>query len=190
MDWLPVVGAFGIGGLLGNLLTSYLTSRREKGAREVGFRKQQLEEFYGPLLAKHKEIRARSELRVKLQEAIDQGHVEEMLLAGRGNIEAASDVHVPSIVKNVQDESATFRDVLMPRYREMVDVFREKMWLAEPKTREYFAGLVEFVDVWDKILDDRLPRRIAPAIGHTENNLKPFYAHLEEEHDRLRSLVS
>jgi len=190
MDWVALLGALSVGGLLGNLLTQLLTGKREKDARTVAFRKQQLEQFYGPLLSIHKEIRARSELRVKLQTAIDEGHLEDMLRAGPGKTEAASDVYIPAIMKNIQDESATFRDVLMPRYREMIAVFREKMWLAETGTRRYFPGLIEFVDVWDKILDNKLPRSIAPAIGHSEANLQPFYEHLEAEHDRLRALIS
>jgi hypothetical protein len=64
------------------------------------------------------------------------------------------------------------------------------MWLADPETRGYYSGLVEFVDVWDKILAEKLPRSIAPAIGHTEANLKHFYEHLEAMHDRLRTEVS
>ncbi len=93
------------------------------------------------------------------------------------------------ILQIVDDENKTFREVLMPRYQEMVNVFREKMWLAEPETRDYFPGLIEYVDVWDKILSDRLPREVAPAIGHAEENLKPFYSHLEATHDRLRSEI-
>jgi hypothetical protein len=190
MDWIPLFGALGVGGLGGTLLSQVMTGHREKAARAVAFRKQQLEQFYGPQLAMHKEIRARSELRVKLQKAIDTGHIEDMLKAGPGKTEAASDPHIGVIAKNIQDENATFRDVLMPCYREMVNVFREKMWLAEPETRDFFPKLVEFVDVWDKILADKLPGSIAPAIGHTEENLKPFYRHLEKVHDRLRSEVS
>jgi len=184
------VAALGVGGWIGALINNWMMVRRETAARAVQFRKQQLEQFYGPLVAIHKEIRARSELRVKLQNAIDSRHVQDMLLAGPGKTEEASDAHLPSIVKNVQDENETFRNVLMPRYREMINVFRDKMWLAERETREFFNSLIEFVDVWDKILDDKLPRSVAPAIGHTEENLKPFYRHLEEVHDRLRSEIS
>jgi hypothetical protein len=182
-----VVAALGVGGLIGTVVSNWMTTRREKAARAVTFRKQQLEQFYGPLLAMHKEIRARSELRVKLQEAIDAPHLADMLHVGPGKTEEASDAHLSAIVTNVKEENETFRDVLMPRYREMVDVFRNKMWLAEPETRDYFKGLIEFVDVWDKILANKLPHSIAPAIGHTEENLLPFYRHLEEVHDRLRS---
>jgi hypothetical protein len=138
----------------------------------------------------HKEIRARSELRVKLAETIDRQHMDDMLLAGPGKTEEASDVHLPVIVANIQDESETFRSVLMPRYREMIDVFREKMWLAQPETRAFFSQLIDYVDVWDKILARKLPHSIASAVGHTEKSLHPFYDHLEEMHDRLRSEIS
>jgi hypothetical protein len=186
---LSVIAALGVGGWIGSVINNWMASHREMAARAVQFRKQQLEQFYGPLLAMHKEIRARSELRVKLQKAINTQHIEDMLLAGRGKTDEASDAHLPAILTNIRDESETFQNVLMPRYREMIDVFRGKMWLAEPETREYFKSLIEFVDVWDKILADKLPRSVAPAIGHTEQNLYPFYQHLEEVHDRIRSEV-
>jgi hypothetical protein len=45
-----------------------------------------------------------------------------MLLAGPGKTEKASDAHLPAILTNVRDEGETFRNVLMPRYRKMIDV--------------------------------------------------------------------
>jgi hypothetical protein len=143
---LSIVAALGVGGWIGSVINNWMTIRRETAARAVQFRKQQLEQFYGPLLAMHKEIRARSELRVKLQEAIDAQHMEDMLHAGPGKTEEASDARLPAILTNIWDENETFRNVLMPRYHEMIDVFRDKMWLAEPETREYFKNLIEFVD--------------------------------------------
>ena len=104
--------------------------------------------------------------------------------------EAASDPYIPAIHKNVLDENETFKELLMPKYRYMVTIFQQKMWLAEPETRPFLPKLVEFVYVWDKILNSRLPREIAGVIGHTEENLKPFYTHLEQMHDRLRSKIS
>jgi hypothetical protein len=77
MDWLQIIGALGVGGLLGTFGQQWMTGRREKAARTNAFKKQQLEEFYGPLLAMRKEIRARSELRVKLQEAVGE-YVQDM----------------------------------------------------------------------------------------------------------------
>ena len=194
MDWIPAIGALGIGALggavTGAIITQLMTNARDRRSQLIAHRKQQLEQFYGPLLAAHKEIRARSELRLKLQTALDSSHTEDMfsggISGGPAGVAAASDRHIPAILANVQDENQTFRDVLMPRYRDMLNVFREKMWLAEPETREFYQQFVEFVDVWDKILADKLPRSIAVTIDHTEQNLKPFYAHLEEVHDRFR----
>ncbi|QHP67457.1 hypothetical protein EI171_08475 [Bradyrhizobium sp. LCT2] len=188
--FLSIFGAFGVGGVIGVFVTQIMTNRREAANRRVAFKKQQLEQFYGPLLAAHKELRARSELRVKLQTALDDAHTEDMLRTGRERLEAASDPHISAITTNVQDENQTFREVLMPRYRQMIDTFRDKMWLAERETRPFFQQLIEFVDVWDKILADKLPRSAAVTINHTEKNLTPFYEHLEKIHDRLQSEVS
>jgi hypothetical protein len=95
-----------------------------------------------------------------------------------------------TVLANVQDENETLRDILIPTHHEMIKIFRDKMSLAEPETREHFKRLIEFVDVWDKVLEDGLPSLVAPAIGHTQQNLYPFYGHLEKMHERLRSKVS
>jgi hypothetical protein len=183
MDWGNIVsniGAMGVGGWIGVFISNWMRVRRETAARAVQFREQQLAQFYGPLLALHNEIRARSELRLKLQKAVNDLHGKDTLHAEPRK----------TVLANVQDENETLRNILIPTYHEMIKVFRDKMWLAEPETREHFKSLIEFVDVWDKILADKLPSSVAPAIGHTEQNLYPFYDHLEKMHERLRSKVS
>jgi hypothetical protein len=180
MDWgniLSNIGAMGVGGWIGLLIGNWMTARRETAATALQFRKQQLEQFYGPLLALHNEIRARSELRLKLQKVVNDLHAKGMLHAEPGK----------TVLANVQDENETLRSILIPTYHEMIKVFRDKMWLAEPETREHFKSLIEFVDVWEKILADKLPSSVAPAIGHPEQNLHRFYDHLEKMHERLRS---
>jgi hypothetical protein len=122
---VSILGTLGIGGVLGAFLNAWLTNRREEAKRRVEFCTRQLDEFYGPLLALHKEIRARSELRVKIQNAVDHAHVEDMLKAGPAGVKEASDLHLPGILKTIEDENQTLREILMPRYREMVDVFRQ-----------------------------------------------------------------
>src|SRR6266478_1567368 len=101
MDWWQFIAGLGVGSIAGVFVTQWMTNSRERRAREVQHRKQQLEKFYGPLLAAHKEIRARSELRVKIQEAIDSRHIENMLEAGPGRVEKASDAHLPAILTNI-----------------------------------------------------------------------------------------
>lgn len=167
---IPLISGFSglVGVAAGALLNSWLAGRRDRAIRRAEFLTRQLQEFYGPILSMRLEILARSELRVKVQHA------------------AAQMEGLPVMMAITRDENATLRDQLMPSYQNMVATFREKMWLAEPETRAHFKAFVEYVDVWEKVLRDALPRDIAPAIGHTEENLKPFYANLEAVHDRLR----
>jgi hypothetical protein len=183
---VSLLAALGVGGLIGTVVSNWLTTKREAAARRHESQLRKLKEFYGPLLSLRTEILARSELRVKVQEAVDRMHTEAMLEAGPARVNEASDAHLPGILQSITDENQTFREVLMPLYREMVRIFRENMWLAEPETRNHFSALIEFVDVWDKILSDRIPRSVAPTIGHTEKNLKSFYSNLAATHDRLR----
>jgi hypothetical protein len=68
MEWGNIVsniGAMGVGGWIGVFISNWVRVRRERAARAAQFREQQLAQFYGPLLALHNEIRARSELRLK-----------------------------------------------------------------------------------------------------------------------------
>ena len=74
----------------------------------------------------------------------------------------------------------------MVLYRKMIEVFRKRMWLAEPETREYLPQLIEFVDVWERRMRDAMPDEVVLAIEHSEENLRSFYDHLATTHDRLR----
>ena len=49
-----IVAALGVGGWIGSVINNWMTTRREIAARAVQFRKQQLEQLYGPPLAMHK----------------------------------------------------------------------------------------------------------------------------------------
>lgn len=190
-SWLQFLGGSAFGSIAGIVITSWLTSQRDHTARRVAFKRQQLQEFYGTLLAMHKEIRARSELRRKLAAYIDAHAMRGMDAATvAANQEKLQEEQYPVMVKNIQDEHETFRNVLMPRYRQMIDVFREKMWLADPTTRVFYYDLIEFVDVWDKIINEKAPLWVATEMGHSETKLHPFYEHLEKMNDDLRLQIS
>jgi hypothetical protein len=114
---ITLLATFGVGGLLGILVNNLLTNRRDNAKRRTEFYTRQLEEFYGPLLSLHNEIRAHSDLRVTIQQAIDESHVKAMLSAGPQVVEGVSDANIPIIRKNVQDENETFKQLVMPRYQ-------------------------------------------------------------------------
>ena len=74
MNWVTLLGALGLGGILGSLVQNWLTDRRENAKQKLEYIERQLQEFYNPLRSLHKEIRAHSQLRVKLQQALDDQH--------------------------------------------------------------------------------------------------------------------
>ena len=104
--------------------------------------------------------------------------------------ERATDETLAPMLAVMRDEYKIFTDISMPLYRKMLDVFREKMWLAEPETRRYLPLLIEFVDVWERHIRGTMPDEVVQEIKHTEENLHPFYDHLTATHDRRRSILA
>lgn len=179
-----------LSGLVGVLLGGWIALRSERERRKKEFALRQLSEFYGPLLCLRQEIRARSELRARISNAADALWKEKF--EGVRNPVVSQRILDDSSAKYsaiIADDNRSLRETLMPKYREMVDIFRERMWLAEPDTRSYFSSLIEFVDIWDRFLRDALPGEVIQAVGHSEENVHPFYDHLEEMCDRLRTRV-
>jgi hypothetical protein len=178
---VSILGALGVGSLIGTLVAAWLSNRRESAKRRIEFHTRQLEDFYGPLLSLRSYIKAHSELRVKLEQALDALHQDEV-----ENTRQGREISSAAIIANIDEANETFRDVLMPLYRDMIKVFRDRIWLAEPSTRMHFQALIEFVEVWEKVLKGTLERAAARKIGHSEKNLHPFYNNLERVLDRLR----
>jgi hypothetical protein len=184
-----IAAASGLGGVF---LGGWLSGRREKSKRRIDFVTLQLSEFYGPLVSLRAEIDARSRLRLKLEGAMDQAHMDGLLDAGRDaqRAEDVTDMAIPSMLMVMRDEDRIFKEVSMPLYRKMLDIFREKTWLAEPETRAFLPPLIEFVDVWERHILGTMPGELISEINHTERNLHPFYDHLVATHDRLRGIIA
>jgi hypothetical protein len=72
---------------------------------------------------------------------------------------------------------------IIPLYR--LDIFTDRMWLAEASTMRHYPALVEFVEVWNRFLDKSLPREVIDQIEHKEENLKPFYDDLQTHFTKL-----
>jgi hypothetical protein len=184
--WTPfVAGAFA---LVGGWLGAQLAARRDREERKFRFLTQQLEEFYGPLHATRQEIAARSILRPKVSSA-----------AGAAWHELYDGITDPERQREIEDrEWPKYKGIivynneqllgeLLPSYKKMLSLFREKMWLAEKSTRSHYQELVEFVDLWDRWLAGTLPAAVVEKIGHDESRLGPLY---EDVADRLEIIRS
>jgi hypothetical protein len=182
-------------GLLGVIVGSWLTDRREREKQRRDYITRQLSELYGPLLSLRRQVNARYALRERISAAIPESWDDDRVAyLQREGIDA-------KIIKETIDaELATFFEhdrrsferVLMPDYQRMVTLLRDNMWLAEKSTRENFDSLIEYVDSLEflnkGIIKGIVFEKLAlESWGEPEFKLRPFYADLEEIHDRLRA---
>lgn len=74
---------------------------------------------------------------------------------------------------------------LVPLYREMLEHFTSHMWLSESSTRAHYDALCEYVEVWNRSLEESLPVEVIEKIQHEEKKLYPLYDDLHFHFNRL-----
>jgi hypothetical protein len=188
--WSASLAVPALAGLGGVMIGAWLTSRRERRQRHIAFLEKQLSLFYSPMLGLRNEIQAYGRLREKVQNEAQAAwtqlcadtealpvHERQRTTRDRG----------PEFTRLIEFDNERLHKELLPAYRKMVTLFRENYWLSEPTTRDYYAGVLEFVDLWERWVEKALPAEVLKRLEHTEENLQPFYEHLAKEHDEIRS---
>jgi hypothetical protein len=156
--WAISIAVPALAGLFGVWIGALLASRREQKEQRLSFLAKQLQEFYSALLGIRTEIRMRSEIRVKVHDAA--GAVWPELCedaSARGGPEALqrlTETRWPEFEKLIEYDNQQLFQELLPLYRRMIEVFRTSYWLAEPDTRAFFPGLVEFVELWNRFREE------------------------------------
>ncbi len=187
---LPAV----VGGLGGTVVSALLSRRLEESRRRHAFLEQQLREFYSPLLGLRAEVRAKSELRARIDRVAHaewQGLLERVEGGGPEAIEKLRHERGEAFIdRMIEYDNTQFKEHLLPAYGAMVKVFRENLWLADEATRTHFATLVEYVELWDRWLAGAVPPEVMEHVDRGEAALHPFYDRIERTHDALRKKLS
>jgi len=150
--------------------------------KELDFTEKQLERFYSPLLGMHKYIRAKSELRLKVEQMSGEDWKEKC--------QAGLQPDIKPHEKEIAYNNKQLREEFIPLYRKMLDIFRENYYLSEQETRKFYPDIVEYVEIWNRYFDEGLPGDVGLKIGHTEEKLKPFYEELEKRTNILTGKIS
>lgn len=150
--------------------------------RRLDFVEKQLKEFYSPLLGMHKEIRAKSELRLKVEQVGYEVSKQQISKGLTPDIKPTDG--------EIQYNNQQLEKEFLPLYNKMLIIFRENYWLAEQETKEFYSRLVEYVEVWNRWFNQGIWSEVARKIEHTEEKLKPFYRELEIRTDILRKELS
>lgn len=153
--------------------------------KQINLIEKQLDQFYSPVIGLHKEIKAKSEFRFKINELSTDAWKENARNIGRnGNAPEVVSMH-----KEIEYNNRQLKEEFIPAYNKMLDIFKENYWLAEPETKEFYTELVEYVEVWNRYLKDGLPVGVLDKINHDEGKLKPFYEELENRTKFLRDKI-
>ena len=125
-DWSAIWPALisAASGLTGVGVGSYLTVLRDRRERRFQFLKAQLDEFYAPLVGMRREIRAKSEVRVRVHAAT--GEAWDPLLEGadQAATRQIEEFHSAEFDSVVHYSNEQLRKELLPLYRRMVALFR------------------------------------------------------------------
>jgi hypothetical protein len=179
-------------GFLGVFVGGWISGRHLKQERKHKRIREQLEGFYSPMLGMRVEIRAKSELRVKISSVADAAWQESVARLA-GNYDAIAKLEKNSFLefeKVIQYDEQQLRDELMPIYEKMVQHFSSHLWLAEPSTRAHYSDLVEYVEIWSRFLKNTIPLQVIKKIEHSEAKLKPFYDDLVSQMEKLQKALT
>jgi hypothetical protein len=184
---IPFISA--AAGLGGVFLGGWLTNLREREKRRTDHIERKLSEFYGPLMTLYKQLAARREHRQNVEGAINkvwERLAPEMRRVGIESQNISQDL-ASQLDALTEDDKKYLEEVFLPDFREMLRLFREKMWLAEASTLPYFETIVVYVDAWELSLRKVITGAVAIELQRpTEAKLRQFYSDLEATYDRLR----
>jgi len=179
-----IVAVIGATAAVGGVVVSGLVTRwNDRRKARLDYARQQLSEFYSPILSLRRHIRALSELRKKVGEAVDEVYLSDAR-EKRPREETSK-----ALNDTIEFDNEQMKSVLLPMYRQMMSIFREKYWLAEPEVQEHFAALVEYVELWQRNFDKTIPRDVLVAMRVEEKKLHPLYDALENQFRRRQLML-
>lgn len=171
---------------LAGLAGVWLGVRQVRVEKSISFVQMQLDRLYSPMLGIRYSIKAKSELRIEVSRAAEATW-QEIVKRHEGQLGWNSDEEFEPFGKIIDYENTELHGELLPGYSEMLRIFTENLWLAEPETRTYYSELSRFVDIWNRWNAKSIPRDVLRLIDHSEDRLNAFYQHLETTVDSLKA---
>ena len=170
----PLISA--VSGLGGVGVGGWIASHNQKQERRQRFIRDQLTEFYAPLLGMRERLRAGGEIRLKVRSAAGTEWarlVEEAREHSLDRLRELEEQRWPEYARIIENDNRKLETEDSPQYHQMVDLFTAKMHLSEPSTRQHFGALVEFGELWERCLRGALPGEVIRGIGPMKRICQP-----------------
>jgi hypothetical protein len=184
---LPIISAVG-----GVFLWAWLSSCQDQRRQRRAFIEKQVQELYSPLLNILRQVRALCEMR---KHAAAEGVWTELCheaseRGGSGGLQRLSAERSTVVRTIARDKDDQWKKELLPCYKAMLQVFQDKMWLAEETTRERFQKLTTYVELWERGLNRAIPVEVIAWLNVREADLVPLYEDLEQTFRTLRARLT
>ncbi len=184
--WIEIIVA--LIGLLGVLIGAEISIHSQKIQRRQARYREQLDQFYSPMFAWRSFIDAKGRTRIKINEAADSTW-RDLVARSRPNIEQMYELteeRGPEFQRIEDETNRIFKEEIFPQYQKMVQHFIDHYSLAEPSTQTHLITLVEFVEIWERWLQETIPWDVMRNINNNEEKLLPFYEDLQTQLNRLQ----
>jgi hypothetical protein len=167
--WLLPSLVSALSALIGVLIGGWITTRNQKIDRQQRRLQEQLN-FYGTLLGMRKEIRAKSEVRKRIQDLSRAAYDNELKMAEGDPVvkKRISSERWPEYEKGFQYDEKQLTEELVPLYGEILALWSKNMALAEPSTQAHYGVFVEYVEVWNRALKKTLVAEVLWEIRHAD----------------------
>jgi len=163
---------------------AWLVRANDQRRQQLDFVEKQLRQLYSPLLSLRKEVRALSELRVRIQ------HISSA--TWREAVECVADktLDYASYEQIIDYENEQLKTVLIPTYEKMLQTLRDNFYLASDTTRQQLPALVEYLELWHRFHGKTIPGEVLVRLGLTEEKLQPLYDDVESNFASLRQSLA
>jgi hypothetical protein len=162
----------------------FFTAKHFKKQKWHEFEQRRLDEFYGPMLGLIKQIRANAEARVKASAASNEAWREICERHPKPFLD--HDKYFEPFQKGIEYENQRFKETDLPAYSQMQEIFKSKLFLAYPSTKEWFDQFTQYIDHWHR----PFPPEALMKLNISEEPLLEFYDDLERHADDLRRKLS
>jgi hypothetical protein len=187
-SWIAVGGT-----LLGTIIGGGISIFNAKGERRNKFLRDQLT-FYGSMLGMYRRIDSLTEFKNKvggISSRVFEYKMRDLYRMPETDVVRGVKEHIHEEHNSVQVyREQILVEQILPLYKGMLKLWNENMALATKSTNEHYIAFVEFVEIWNMGLAKVGNMEIYGELNQKEDNVKPLYADLERNVDRLQRALT
>ena len=143
--------------MLSTAATNRHNQQREQLNQQREFLEKQVRELYSPISALHKMLLYRGELSAQIETATAHSRTP----------------------KQTEYERQEFSTVLLPAYEDMLKIFTNNLWLADPSTRRHYQAFVRYVEMLRRMVGDSVGPSLPPNIRFNTDRVVPVFEEIE-----------